>query len=123
MKDRRGVVLLSVLWALILLASLVPGALLVSRRGFMETRNRLGLTQARWAMSWCENLAAARLARDSMYAGDSISLSNGSWCRLSSAPANGQLNINTADSIALSGFLGQDSLRDAVMDWRDTDDV
>lgn len=116
-------VLLSVLWAMILLASLVAGALLVSRRGFMATRNRMGLAQARWAMSWCENLAAARLAQDSMYAGDSIALSNGSWCRLSVAPANGHLNINTADSIALTGFLGQDSLRDAIMDWRDTDDV
>lgn len=123
MNGRRGMVLLSVLWVVVLLGTLAAGMMLVARRGLLETRNRLTLSQARWALGWCENLAFERIARDSGYVGEDASLSNGTRCRLQVSPVNARLNLNTADSLALERFFQRDTLVAAVLDARDPDDI
>ena len=114
-------VLLSVLWALVLIGSLTASIVLLARRGFFETRNRMSLAQARWALGWCENLAQSQLEHDSTYPGGSARLPNGAWCRIHVTPANAGFNINTADGLALQRFFGSDSVVAAILDWRDAD--
>lgn len=109
------------LWALVLIGSLTASIVLLARRGFFETRNRMSLSQARWALGWCENLARARLEHDSMYPGGSSALPNATWCKVRVVSANARFNINTSDSLALRRSFGGDSLVAAVLDWRDTD--
>ncbi|HET7603049.1 MAG TPA: hypothetical protein VFK36_08540 [Gemmatimonadales bacterium] len=103
------------------LGSMTAGMMLLARRGLFETRNRMSLTQARWALVWCESLARAQLEHDSTYPGASASLPNGAWCTSHIAPTNASFNINTADSLAFQRLLGADSLVAAVLDWRDAD--
>ena len=109
------------LWALVVLGSMTAGMMLLARRGLFETRNRMSLAQARWALSWCESLARAQLEHDSTYPGDSASLPNRAWCTSHIEPTNARFNINTADSLAFERLLGADSIVAAILDWRDAD--
>ncbi len=121
--NRRGFALLTVLWALVALATLAGASSSLARRGTAVTRNRIHLTRAGWAREACGEILAARFARDrSVRAVDTVELGRGTWCRVTVWDPAGAVNINLASADLLQRLLG-DSLADPLLDWRDADDV
>ena len=62
-------------------------------------------------------------SRGVVVAVDTTDLGRGTWCRASVEDAGGRLDINRAPREMLRVLLGSDSLTDALLDWRDDDDV
>jgi type II secretory pathway component PulK len=140
---RRGFALLAVLWVLVGLAGLALALSLVGRDAVGATQNRVSLARAHWLAEGCVNVvraaAAGELADparatvawralDEVVAAAPLVGSMG--CDLSVRPAGATLDVNTADAeqlrrlfLALSIMpVSVDSLVDAIMDWRDSDD-
>jgi general secretion pathway protein K len=141
---RRGFVLLVVLWTTVAVAALGLAATLAVREAVSTARNRVSLARASWSAEGC--LAAARaeadvalatsgeagtawLALDSALA--EAPLLRNSGCEVTARAAGAALNVNAADEGELgklftaAGMTGdlRDSLVDALLDWRDADDV
>ena len=114
-ENRHGVVLLSVLWGTMVIATLVATSLAITRRALMHTRNRVAATQERWAAAGCEARLLSRLAADSLVASESLSLDNGAWCRAIAAPLNARLNVRLADSQMLALMFPSDSVVAAIV--------
>ena len=112
-----------VLWTTVLIAAAAGSALAVARRGALTSRNRLDLLRGRWASEACLEILREAVARDSVLAPlRRIDLGRGTWCSVAVEPAGARVDLNTADSAALSAVLERADLVDAVMDWRDADD-
>ncbi len=122
--NRRGFVLLTVLWALALASALVGTALAVARLGQRITANRLILRRAAWARDACAEILLARTAADSsVRAVDTVDLGRETWCDARVEDPGVRLNVNTADAEALRRLVVNDTVVDALLDWRDPDDV
>lgn len=120
--NHRGFALLAVLWVLTALGVLAGSALVTARDGRFASSNRLVLTRAEWAREACVEIIASRFAADStLRALDSTDLGRGTWCTARLVEPESRLNLNTADSTALRAVLGNDSLVEALLDWRDPD--
>lgn len=141
-QDRRGFVLLAVLWVIVGLASVGIAVALTARDAVGAARNRVDLARARWVSEGC--VAVMRAAVDDALADhtraeatwrtldevvSSSSLAD-SRCTFSIRPAGTALDVNTADAEQLRrlflamhiGSATTDSLVDAIQDWRDPDD-
>lgn len=129
--SRRGFALLAVLWALTAVTVLTGVAITVARVGSLTTRNRVLLARAAWAREACVEILQARYAQDASQRLDSVDLGRGTWCTGTLEDPSVKLNLNVADRPALVSILQgvvhrsavPDSLVDALLDWRDPDQV
>lgn len=148
----KGFVLLAVLWVMVGVGTLGLGLALTARRAVGTAHNRRAATVAMWLAEDCASRAEAAIGEVLRpRGGDTTSgadAKRATWSRLDEAVANSAdlrhascavgmrptgttININTADDSLLARLfisLGNapavaDSLADAVLDWRDADDV
>lgn len=129
---RSGFALLAVLWTLTAVTVLTGAAITVARLGSLTTRNRVLLARAGWAREACAEILEARYAQDAAVRRlDSVDLGRSTWCRATLEDPSVKLNLNLADRPALVTVLRGvvrspalvDSLVDALLDWRDPDQV
>jgi type II secretory pathway component PulK len=122
--NRRGFALLTVLWLLTALSAVGAASLAVARLGADVSRNRILLLRAGWAREACAEMLLARYAeRGTVTDLDTTDLGRATWCRATVEDAAGKLDLNRAPREMLLTLLGSDSLTDALLDWRDRDDV
>jgi general secretion pathway protein K len=121
---RRGFALLTVLWLVAGLSAITASALALARVGADASRNRILLVRAAWARNACEEILLAHYAERGRVAPvDSTDLGGGVWCDGAIEEAGTRLDLNHATPEALHALLDRDSLADALLDWRDPDDV
>jgi general secretion pathway protein K len=122
--NRRGFALLTVLWLVAGLAAVGAAGLAAACLGAGTSRNRVQLIRAGWARNACEEILLAKYAeRGSVVQVDSTDLGGAVWCEARIEEAGTRLDLNLAEPVALRALLGSDSLADALLDWRDPDDV
>ena len=144
-RPRRAFALLAVLWVVVGVSSLVLGAGLISRQAVAAAANRSATTRAFWLAEGCLARARAAMA-EALSAGRGGDGGPSEWARLDSvvgasplvveagcavklAAAGTTLDVNGADREMLRVTLasiepsGADSLVDALLDWRDSDDL
>jgi len=120
--SRRGFVLLTVLWVVAALAAVAGLTLVVARTGAETTSNRGALTRGGWAREACVEILLAKYARDpAIRTLDTIDLGRGTWCRAEVSDPAARLDLNEASPEALRRLIRNDSLTDALLDWRDAD--
>lgn len=148
----RGFVLLAVLWVMVGVSALGFGLALEARRAAGTARNRRAATMAMWLAEDCasraESAIGSALDRRSGDSASSPDVVHRSWSRLDEAvaaspelsgapcaltlrPTGTTIDVNSADdSMLVRLFLAlgnapavADSLTDAILDWRDADDV
>ncbi len=131
---REGFALLAVLWTLTAITMLTGAAMAVARVGSTTTRNRVLLARAAWAREACGEILQARWASPTARPTpslDTVDLGRGTWCTAALEDPSVKLNLNLADRAALVTVLQAvvrrsapvDSLVDALLDWRDPDQV
>lgn len=142
---RLGFALIGVLWVIVAVSTLVLAARLVARESVQAAMNRRELERTRWVAEGC--VARARAAavraqsealhrqRDSVVWGRlDVELLRSllvRGCDLHVRAVGGRLDANGADGASLRRLFaaaglrrGQaDSLADALLDWRDEDDL
>jgi type II secretory pathway component PulK len=148
MPERRGFALLAVLWVIVGVSAIAAASLLVAREGVSAARNRMALTRARWQADDCIERARAVIDDALADRGDVPRPVPGGWavldrvvtaspavtaasCDLTLQAAGTAVNVNTADADQLTALLTAlgidavhtDSMVDALLDWRDADDV
>ncbi|HSC31451.1 MAG TPA: hypothetical protein VLD17_06985 [Gemmatimonadaceae bacterium] len=151
-RRRRGFVLLAVLWVMLGVSAIGFGLALLARRAAGTAYNRRAATRAMWLAEDCASRAEAAIGDALAHGrGDSSATADvvrQSWAGLDTAvatsalmrdlpcartllPAGTTIDVNTADDsmlVRLFVALGNapaaaDSLADAILDWRDPDDV
>jgi general secretion pathway protein K len=116
--------LLVALWLIVALSVLAGAAIAAAQVGAMASSNRMALRRAEWAREACLAILQADSSGAVLQEGlDSVDLGNRVWCRLTAAPNGNRLNINLATPDQLRALFGSDSIADAILDWRDNDDV
>ena len=126
--------MLSVLWLIGALAMVAATSLALARTGAQASRNRILLARAGWAREACMEILLGRYAQaadrpiveklaDVAPALDSVDLGRDTWCEVALDDPSSLLNLNLSDAEQLRALLGSDSLVDALLDWRDPDDV
>jgi general secretion pathway protein K len=122
--NRRGFVLITVLWVVAALSAVAGLTLAVARTGAETTRNRGALTRGAWAREACAEILLARYARDpGIRALDTVDLGRGTWCTAELSDPAARVDLNEAPPEALRRIIGKDTLTDALLDWRDPDDL
>jgi len=141
-RPRDGYALLAALWVSVALSAMALTGLLVARGVVRAAQNRITLTRGRWRAEDC--LERARAVIDDALNGRVA----GGWddldgvvaaapaiteaaCDVALVPADIAVNLNTADGeqlLALLTAMGigrprADSMVDALLDWRDADDI
>jgi general secretion pathway protein K len=117
-------VLLTVLWGLTLAAAVVAASLAVAKVGQEASANRIVLVRAAWARYACAEILLARTASDStVRAVDTVELGRGTWCQAHIEDPGARLNVNTAEAEMLRRLIANDTIVEALLDWRDSDDV
>jgi len=133
----KGAALISVLWLSVVLTLLATTLTAQQRTQLDITQQRLLQLQARYNLEAAEQFALYRLLTDqSASPFESLSKApnwsfNGMEIQITVLPESHKLGINDSGSPALSALfkaLGQsseqsDALADAIMDWRDRDDL
>jgi general secretion pathway protein K len=144
-RARSGFALLAVLWVIVGLTTLALASSLVARNAIAAARNRTELARARWRATDCVERARAAMGAllrspaqgdtpvwSTMDAGISVSpLLTSARCDVRMRAVGTRIDVNHADGEMLTALLrrlGVDSLRrdsmvDALLDWRDADDV
>lgn len=144
----RGFALLAVLWVIVGLATLSLASALAARNAVSAARNRTELTRARWSALGCMERARAAVA-DVLLAPDQKDrrgltgwssldvvvahspLLATAQCDVHLHAAGSRIDVNHADAEMLGALLTQlrvpqprrDSMVDALLDWRDADDI
>lgn len=122
--ERGGFALLSVLWVVMALSTLMLTAVVPLSVARQSAENRAALIRARWAARACLDLHRVRSAAGRRPAPlDSIALGPTVWCRLSSERPDERVNPNHTDSVGLARALGDPNLAAAVLDWLDSDNT
>ena len=120
--NRRGFVLLSMLWVVVLLSGVAFGVMERTRVETTAHRNRIIEARAAWGRSACQQILEARFAE---HAGplvlDPIDLGRRAWCRATLVPIVGLVDLNRSAGPVLRSVIGQDSLVAALLDWIDAD--
>jgi type II secretory pathway component PulK len=142
-SDRGGFALLAVLWVMVAVSALALMAQLAARESVAAARNREELTRAAWRAEECGDRARAAVSA-TLRAARLEGPSGASWNRIPAAVAESPLtrgceitvraagttiDANTADAETLHRLFQAmgaapetaDSLRDALLDWRDLD--
>ena len=146
-RRRRGFALLAVLWVLVSGAALAFSMSLAARTAVATARNRMDFARARWQAAGCAE--RARLVVDeTLSAGPLSDAPRPPWrsldvrvlaspllasapCEIAVEPVGKTVNVNALDRETLGAVLvaasirgpRNDSLVDALLDWRDPDDV
>ena len=145
---RRGFALLTVLWIMTGVAALGLGISIAGRASIATARNRIELARAAWRAEDCFERARAAIAESLRTPAADPRASREVWIRLDElvarsavlapcdgsvelAPASIALDLNDARASDLERVLGRlgipgtraDSMIDALLDWRDADDV
>lgn len=134
---QKGIALVLVLWALLLLIIVTGSFSLMARMDRLEANTLLSGTQARMSAEAAINLAVLALRdpdeENRMRADGRVyeTVLDGVKVEVSAIDERGKLDINSTDEITLSNlFTGNgmdpdeaDLLAAAVMDWRDEDDL
>jgi len=129
--SRRGFALLATLWLVVMLSGVTAVSLVLTHRYIWTARNRVWLRRAEWARNACLAILHARYSQrpvsaprlDSLPRMPRIDLGRGAWCGVEVDHPERRLNLNTADAPVLRQLLGRDDLTDAMLDWRDADDL
>jgi general secretion pathway protein K len=147
-RDRHGFALLAVLWVIVGVSAIATATLLLARGAVSVAHNRIALTRARWHAEDCVERARA-VIDDALANGDDVPRPiPGGWdvldrvvlaspavvdagCDLTVRPAGTSVNVNIADADQLGALLTAlgvaapqvDSMVDALLDWRDADDI
>jgi len=145
---RNGFALLAALWVTVALSAMALTGLLVAREVMSGGRNRIALMRGQWRAEDCLERARA-VINDALSGGHAIPRPvGGGWealdrvvaaspaitdaaCDVTLAPAGLAVDVNTADGeqlLALFRAMGigeprADSMVDALLDWRDADDI
>lgn len=121
---RRGFALITVLWLLAALGAVTATSLAVIETARRAGQNRVLLLRAGWAREACAEILLARYSEDSsVRLVDTVDLGRGAWCRAELSNTASTLDLNLASPEAVRMVVGNDTLADAVLDWRDSDDV
>ena len=146
-SQRRGFALLAVLWVVVTSAALAVSMTLAARATIATARNRMDFARARWQAAGCAE--RARLVVDRILSsGATPDAPRPPWrsldvrmyaspllasapCKITVVPVGTTANVNVLDSATLGAVLvaagvagaRNDSLVDALLDWRDPDDV
>lgn len=120
--SRRGSALLLALWLAVALTVLTGTVLAMVRLDATASRNRMLLTRAAWAREACAAILHVRFDPAApLRPLDSVDLGHGAWCRATVHDPAERLNINLASDEQVKALLANDSVADAVLDWRDKD--
>jgi general secretion pathway protein K len=145
---RAGFALLAALWVTVTLSAMALAGLLVARGVTNGSRNRIALMRGQWRAEDCLERARA-VIDDALSGGHAIPRPvAGSWealdrvvaaspaitdaaCDVTLVPTGIAVDLNVVDReqlIAVLRILGvgephADSMADAVLDWRDADDI
>jgi type II secretory pathway component PulK len=122
--NRRGFVLITVLWALVLLAAVAGLTLSVARQGFLASQNRIILARAEWSAAGCLELLRQRLpGAPQLRTLDTVRLGSSAWCRAEVTDPASALDPGMLDSATLVALLGDTVRAAALLDWTDADTV
>jgi general secretion pathway protein K len=148
MVRRRGYALLAALWLVVGLSTMALTGLLAARGAATGARNRIALIRGKWRAEDC--LERARAVVDDALAGGTAMPRpvGGSWdaldrvvatspaitdaaCDVTLVPTGIAVDVNAADGEELLAVLHADdidgehadSMVDALLDWRDADDI
>jgi len=146
--DSSGFALLTVLWVLVGLAALGAAVSVAGGRALHAARNRVNLTRAAWLAEGCGASVRAVIGRGFTAARDQEGRGISHWAGLDRhvalsplivganldyalVPAGRAVNVNSATPSQLRRLFGAmrlgaliaDSLADAVVDWRDSDEI
>jgi general secretion pathway protein K len=137
MKRERGVAFILVLWLLALLTILLGSFALISRTEALQARHLFDTTAARYAAEAGINRAVYQMAipdplqrwvpdgRAYEFEFEQVEMS------VAVTDESGLIDLNAADTLSLSNLMQAhglaqdeaDALADAILDWRDTDDL
>jgi general secretion pathway protein K len=141
-QDRDGFALLAVLWVTVAMAAMAFAGLFVARAEVTAARNRVALLRGRWRAEDCLErarsaiddalngpFAAAWESLDRVVADSPVMVD--AECDVTVTPAGIAVDVNAADGdqlLALLQAIGigeprADSMVDALLDWRDADDI
>lgn len=142
-RRRRGFTLLTTLWVMTVASTLTVAAAVSGRRAVDAARNRVELERLRWRALGCAKRVqsaidraladtptpdeATRLWRELYRAIDASPLLSN--CDVTLEAAGTRLDLNAASGESAHrlfdavGLPSSDSLTDAFLDWRDSDDV
>lgn len=121
--NRRGFVLISVLWVLLVLSAAAAVATESMQASVTAARNRIILRQAEWARNGCEAIVLADTTAPAHGADiGRIDLGETLWCRATFVDPRSWIDLNTATPGQLRRLLGSDSAAAALGDWIDPDD-
>ena len=132
--SNRGIALLLVLWALVLLGTLALGFSLSMRTEAMAARNGIDETRAYFQARTGVNRAVmllASLPADNVLTASITGEDGDASYTVRIESESGKVNVNLVDDENLLGILMKSGLpeeeaegvRDAILDWRDEDDV
>ena len=136
-RRQRGVAFILVMWLLALLTILLGSFALISRTEALQARHLFDTTEARYAAEAGVNRAVYQMAipdpqlrwvpdgRSYEIEFESASLA------IEVTDESGLIDLNASDTLTLSNLLVShglpqdeaDALADAILDWRDTDDL
>jgi general secretion pathway protein K len=147
-SDKRGFALLAVLWVIVGLAGLALGVSLSARNAIASAHNRADITRATWRARGCTERARAAIGELLVAPPERDRRGLSGWSTLDVAiPASplvtsarcdvrlhvtgNRIDINHADAETLGAALRvlglaaprSDSMVDALLDWRDADEV
>ena len=130
----RGIALLLVLWALVLLGTLALGFSWSMRTEAMAARNGIDETRAYFQARTGVNRAVVLLASlpaDNVLSGSIAGEDGDASYEVRIESESGKVDVNLVDEEVLLGILKKaglpeeeaEGVRDAILDWRDEDDV
>lgn len=122
--NRRGFVLITVLWTMVLLSVVAGLAVSVARQGFLASRNRIVLARAEWAAEGCLALVRQQLAdTPGLRLVDTTRLGRTAWCRADVTDPASAIHPGLLDSVSLVGMLGDTIRAASFLDWTDGDTI
>jgi hypothetical protein len=116
--DQRGFALITVLWLIAALATLVALDVGVVRLGNQVSANRIALSRGRWAAEACLAIVQARWGQQRLADTASIDLGRGTRCSWSTEDPTARINVNRADGELLLAAGWNDALVRAVIERR-----
>ena len=132
--SNRGIALLLVLWALVLLGTLALGFSWSMRTEAMAARNGIDETRAYFQARTGVNrtvMLLASLPTDNVLAGTIAGKDGDASYEVRVESESGKVDVNLVDEEVLLGIFTKaglpeeeaEAVRDAILDWRDEDDV
>jgi type II secretory pathway component PulK len=117
-KLDRGFALITVLWLIAVLGTLVGLSMATTRLGNQTTTNRIALTRGRWAAEACFAIAQARWVQGKLGDTASVDLGRGTHCRRAVEDPTTRINFNTVDEEVLHALGASDAFIDALVERR-----